>query len=68
MKTWGLAGDTQYADFEEISSSSRILTFQMQMLILCGIFRSSVYYLAELLMSEQFLDEEYVTKASVITP
>lgn len=50
----------------KISSLSRILTFQMQMLILCDIFRSAVYYLAETLMSEPFLDEEYVAKASVI--
>lgn len=38
------------------------------MQILCDIFRSAVYYLADTLMSEQFLEEEYVTKASVINP
>lgn len=69
MKTWSWFSWSALNDnFEKISSLSRILTFQMQMLILGDIFRCAVYYLAETLMSGQFLDEEYVAKASVINP
>lgn len=48
MKTWGwFSRNAPNDNFEKISSSSRILTLQMQMLILGDIFRCAVYYLAE---------------------